>query len=231
MNIPPHPLNGQVALISGSSDLAGEVAVALAALGVKVSLLGTRMDLLELAAASVLAASGDCLLQASSLNTAEAAQEVLEKTVATYGRLDMLIFVSPSWGGGLIHEHNLRTWDLMMEVNLRQPFLLARAVLPHFREQRRGQLMAIGSDSALGIYQRDGAYNVALHGLNALMQLIQEENGEFGIRTHILSPGLALADALDGEGKPNLTTQNVADWALWLLTRPAHLRSNGPILI
>lgn len=231
MNNPPHPLSGQVALISGSSDLAGEVAGALAALGVKVCLQGTRRDLLELAAAPLLAAASDCLLQVSALSSAEEAQQVVEKTMAAFGRLDMLIFISPSWGGGLIHEHNLRTWDLMMEVNLRQPFLLARAVLPHFREQGSGQIMAIGSDSALGIYQRDGAYNVALHGLNALMQLIQEENGEFGIRTHILSPGLALADAFDGEGKPNLTTQNVADWALWLLTRPPHLRSNGPILI
>lgn len=222
---------GQVALISGTTDLAGEVALSLASQGCKICLLGKRQDLLELAAAPAIAAGADCHLIVNQMQTLEDAQEAFNQTMAKFGRLDTLITISPSWGGGLIHEHNLRTWDLMLSVNLREPFLLARAILPHFRQQHSGQIMAIGSDSALGIYERDGAYNVALHGLNTLMQLIQNENSEFGIRTHILSPGLALADEFDGEGNPNLTTRNVADWALWLLSRPPHLRGNGPILV
>ena len=52
-----------------------------------------------------------------------------------------------------------------------------------------------------------------------------------GIRTHVLSPGVALTTDMDSEGNPALTTSNVAEWAVWLLTRPAHLRGNGPILV
>jgi NAD(P)-dependent dehydrogenase (short-subunit alcohol dehydrogenase family) len=91
--------------------------------------------------------------------------------------------------------------------------------------------MAIGSDSSLGIYQQDGAYAVAMHALTALMELIRAENTEYGVRTHILSPGVALTVDTDSEGKAALTTVHVADWVIWLLTRPMHLRGNGNILV
>jgi NAD(P)-dependent dehydrogenase (short-subunit alcohol dehydrogenase family) len=221
----PQSLQGQVALISGgSTELAGAVALALAQSG-------KQADLLALAHARISAAGGECLALVSELDTLEAAQAVLEQTLLVFERLDILILVSPFWGGGMIHNHHLKTWDLVMAANLREPFLLSRTVLPFFREQKPGELMAIGSDSGLGLYPQDGAFGVALHALNTLMELIRLENTEFGVRVHMLSPGLALADAFDMTGKPNLTTADVCDWVLWLLTRPLHLRSNGPILI
>jgi NAD(P)-dependent dehydrogenase (short-subunit alcohol dehydrogenase family) len=91
--------------------------------------------------------------------------------------------------------------------------------------------MAIGSDSALGIYPQDGAYGVAMHALTALMELIRVENAEFGIRTHILSPGVALTMEHDSAGQPALTVSQVAEWAVWLLSRPAPQRGSGPIRV
>ncbi len=70
-----------------------------------------------------------------------------------------------------------------------------------------------------------------MHALTALMELIRVENIDFGIRTHILSPGVALTSDIDSEGHPALTVSHVADWVVWLLDRPAHLRGNGPILV
>jgi NAD(P)-dependent dehydrogenase (short-subunit alcohol dehydrogenase family) len=119
----------------------------------------------------------------------------------------------------------------VLAANLREPFLMARAALPLFRRQKHGEIMAIGSDSALGYYQQDGAYGVAMHALTALMELIRVENAEFGIRTLILSPGVALTVDTDSQGEPALTVTHVAEWAIWLLTRPAHLRGNGPVQI
>jgi NAD(P)-dependent dehydrogenase (short-subunit alcohol dehydrogenase family) len=121
--------------------------------------------------------------------------------------------------------------DRVLAGNLREPFLLMRAALPVLREQGSGQILAIGSDSALGAYARDGAFNVALHGLNALMDLVRLENAEHGIRVHVLAPGLAQTQTHDADGQPNLTPADVAAWAVWVLTRPMHLRPNGPIVI
>ena len=225
-------LRGMSAIITGgSTEVAGAVALALAQEGVQVCLCGRQPDLLELAANKIKAIGENCLTIVSELDSLESAETVVEYARANLGRLDILIMVSPFWAGGQIHDHSVRTWDLVLNANLREPFLMSRTVLPVFRAQKRGEIMAIGSDSALGIYPQDGAYGVAMHALTALMELIRVENTELGIRTHILSPGVALTTDTDSEGKPSLTTSHVADWVVWVLTRPGHLRGNGPSLV
>jgi NAD(P)-dependent dehydrogenase (short-subunit alcohol dehydrogenase family) len=225
-------LLGKVAIITGgSTEVAAAVGLALAREGVQVCLCGKHMDLLNLAAEKIKAEGGNYLLHLSDLDDLESAEAVMEKARTGFGRLDILVVVSPFWAGGQIHNHSVRTWDLVMDANLREPFLMARAVLPFFREQKHGEIMTIGSDSAMGFYEQDGAYGVAMHALTALMKLIEAENQEYGVRTHILSPGVALTTDQDSAGKPSLMPSHIADWAVWLLTRPVHLRGNGPLLI
>lgn len=225
-------LQGKTAIITGgSTELAGAVALALAQTGVNVCLCGRQADLLTISVERIKQTGGKAFFVESSLGSLEEAQEVVNQNLSTYGGLDILILISPFWSGGMIHNHSVKTWDLVMDANLREPFLMSRAALPSLREQKHGEVMAIGSDSAMGIYQQDGAYAVAMHGLTTLMELIRTENVEFGIRTHILSPGLAVSAPFDAEGKPNLTTNDLAEWVLWLLTRPSHMRGNSPILI
>ena len=225
-------LRGKAALITGgSTEVAGAVALALANQGVQVCLCGKQADLLDLAADKIKAAGGNCLTITSELDSLEMAESVMERVRSAFGCLDILIMVSPFWAGGQIHSHSVKTWDLVLNANLREAFLMVRAVLPVLREQKHGEIMAIGSDSALGIYQQDGAYGVAMHALTALMELIRLENTDYGIRTHILSPGVALTTDTDSAGQPAMTTSHIADWVIWLLTRPVHLRGNGPILV
>jgi NAD(P)-dependent dehydrogenase (short-subunit alcohol dehydrogenase family) len=225
-------LSGKVAIITGgSTEVAASVALALAREGVQICLCGKQAGLLTLAAERVRAEGGNCLNHLSALSSLDAAEAVVEEARSRYGRLDILIMVSPFWAGGQIHDHSVRTWDLVMDANLREPFLMARAVLPVFREQKYGEVMAVGSDSSMGIYENDGAYGVAMHALTALIKLIEMENKEHGIRTHLLSPAVALTMEQDSEGKPALMPAHIAEWAVWLLGRPAHLRGNGPILI
>jgi NAD(P)-dependent dehydrogenase (short-subunit alcohol dehydrogenase family) len=225
-------LRGRAALITGgSTEVASAVALALAQEGARVCLCGKQADLLDLAARRILATGGTCLTSVAELDSPESAEAVMESARTTFGQLDILVLVSPFWAGGYIHDHSLRTWDLVLNANLRESFLMLRAVLPVFRKQKHGEIMAIGSDSALGIYAQDGAYGVAMHALTALIELVGLENKEFGIRTHILSPAVALSVNTDSAGLPALTTSHIGEWAVWLLTRPAHLRGNGPILI
>src|SRR5512139_3235520 len=220
-------LRGKAAIVTGgSTEVAAAVALALAREGVQVCLCGKQMDLLNLAAEKIKAEGGSCLIHLPDLDDLEAAEAVVGDVISHFGRLDILVMVSPFWAGGRIHDHSVRTWDLVMDANLREPFLMAHAVLPFFREQKSGEIMAIGSDSAMGIYEQDGAYGVAMHALTALMKLIEAENREYGVRTHILSPGVALTTNEDSEGQPALMASHIADWAIWLLTRPVHLRSN-----
>ena len=44
--------------------------------------------------------------------------------------------------------------------------------------------------------------DVAMHASTALMKIFEVENKEYGVRTHILSPGVALTVDRDSEGRP-----------------------------
>jgi NAD(P)-dependent dehydrogenase (short-subunit alcohol dehydrogenase family) len=225
-------LQGQAAILTGgSTELARALAVGLVEAGLSVCLCGKNAQLVEETSAALTARGGRCLGLLSPLDTLEAAESVVNQTLAAFGRLDILVSVSPFFAGGQIHTLSLRAWDAVLNANLRETFLIARAVLPHLREQKRGQILAVGSDSGLGAYAQDGAYGVAMHGLNALIEQIRVENAELGLRAHILCPGLALSPLSRVDQEPVLSTTDVVDWALWLLTRPAHLRGSGPIQV
>jgi NADP-dependent 3-hydroxy acid dehydrogenase YdfG len=225
-------LRGKTAIITGgSTELAAAVSLELAREGVQTHLCGRQMDMLDMAANAIKADGGICLTTVSEIDSLENAEHIVRTTHEHFGGIDLLILISPFWSGGHIHNHNVKSWDLVIHANLREPFLMTRSILPFFREQRRGEVMAIGSDSGMGIFQQDGAYAVAMHGLKTLMELIRIENSEHGIRTHTLMPGLALSTPFDADGKPNLTTKDVSEWVVWLLTRPDHLRGNGQILV
>jgi len=225
-------LSGMSAIITGgSTEVAGAVALALAREGVQVCLCGKQADLLALVADKIGKGGGKCLTITSELDNLDSAKSIVDQTQKAFGRLDILVLVSPFWAGGQIHEHSVKTWDLVLNANLREAFLMARAVLPVFRAQKRGEFMSIGSDSALGIYPQDGAYGVAMHALTTLMELIKVENSELGIRTHILSPGVVLTTDTDSDGRPALKESHVTQWVVWLLTRPVHLRGNGSIMV
>lgn len=225
-------LEGQVAVVTGgSTPLAEAIAVALAHEGVRVVVSGPVAERLDAVVASVAAAGGRAVAAPGALETLEQAEALVAGAITAFGRLDLVIWVTPFWNGGFIHEHSVAVWDRVMTSNLREPFLLLRAALPHLRGQGAGQIVAVGSDSSLAPYARDGAYGVALHGLNALMDAARVENAEHGVRVHVLAPGLAQTQRHDSDGKPNLTHRDVAEWVLWVLARPDHLRPNGPILI
>jgi NAD(P)-dependent dehydrogenase (short-subunit alcohol dehydrogenase family) len=225
-------LRGKTAIITGgSTELAAAVSLELARAGVQIHLCGRQADMLDMAANAIKADGGICLTTVSEIESLENAEQIVQATREHFGAIDILALISPFWSGGLIHNHNVKSWDLVINANLREPFLMARSILPLFRNQGHGEIMAIGSDSGMGVFQQDGAYAVAMHGLKTLMELIHLENSEHGIRTHTLMPGLALSTPFDAEGNPNLTTNDVSEWVVWLLTRPDHLRGNGPILV
>lgn len=132
--------------------MAGAVALALANNGVNISLCGRQRDLLEMSEVKVKKVGGKVISMVSELDTLEAAEAVVIQTKSAFGGVDIVILISPFWSGGMIHNHSLKTWDLVMNANLREPFLMARATLPILREQKHGEIMAIGSDSSMGIY-------------------------------------------------------------------------------
>jgi len=229
-------LANRVALISGAGTGIGRaIALALARAGVKVALCGRRPQPLDDAVAAIRGEQGEGLAIPADVSVAAEVARLVERTLDAYGAIDILVNNAAVGGGGEIHAHDLAEWDRLLQVNLRGPFLLARAVLPHMRRQGRGDILNISSESGLEHYPGDGAYGISKHALNELSELIQRENQGHGIRVATICPGMVVTEMTqDSPGLDHakcLQPEDIADLAMWLLTRRRNIKIGTPILI
>jgi 3-oxoacyl-[acyl-carrier protein] reductase len=229
-------LKGQVAVVTGGGTGIGRgIALALAGEGVRPVICGRRVGRLEETVAMIQEAGGEGLAVQADVSKQADVERVVAKAVESFGSIEILINNAGIGGGDSIHEHELADWDQVMAVNLRGPFLMARAVLPIMRRQRRGHIINISSESGLEYYDGSGAYGVSKHALNALGEYIQRENQELGIRVNTICPGMVVTEMT--EDSPGLVhekclyPEDIADLVLWLLSRRANIKIGTPVLI
>jgi len=118
-----------------------------------------------------------------------------------------------------------------IDVNLVGPFLVARALVPHLVQRRRGHLVTIGSVSDHMGFAYSAAYGASKFGVRGMHEMITAEVSKHGVRTTLVSPGpvdTGIWDPIDPDAKPGFTKrkdmlrpEDVAEAVLFAVTRPA----------
>lgn len=229
-------LDDQVALVTGGGTGIGQgIALALAREGAQVVICGRRLGPLQNTVAQIDAEGGQAIaIQANVADELDVERLVAETTEA-FGPVDILVNNAGIGGGSPIHTHGIQEWDQVMGVNLRGPFLLARAVLPSMRERQRGHIVNISSETGLEYYPGSGAYGVSKHALNALSEYIQRENQGLNVHVHVICPGMVISEMSEGSPGLNqdkcLRPEDITDLVLWLVTRRQNVKIGRPVLI
>ncbi len=229
-------LEGRTAIVTGGGTGIGwGVARALGEAGASVVICGRRPEPLERTLAQIRESGGEARAVQGDVSLPDDASRVVAEAVSAYGTVDILVNNAGIGGGGRIHEHDVETWDRVLAVNLRGPFLMAREALPRMREQGRGHIVNISSESGLEYYRGNGAYGVSKHALNALSEYIQRENQEEGIRVDTICPGMVVTELTERspglDHEKCLYPEDIADLVLWLVTRRPNVKIGRPILI
>jgi NAD(P)-dependent dehydrogenase (short-subunit alcohol dehydrogenase family) len=183
-------LEHKVALITGgTSGIGAATAVLFAKEGAKVTITGRNEKRGHAVAEKITNDGGRAIFIRSDVRKADECRHVVQETLRAFGRLDILFN-----NAGIFYPHTIvdcseQEWDLQMDVNLKGTFLMAKAVLPHMIEQRRGVI--INNSSGWGIAGGDSAvaYCASKGGIVLLTKAMAIDHGGQGIRVNCLCPG------------------------------------------
>jgi NAD(P)-dependent dehydrogenase (short-subunit alcohol dehydrogenase family) len=186
-------LAGRRALVTGASSGIGRaVAVRFAAEGAAVGVAGRDRARVERTCAQIAAAGGHAVALLGDVSTEDGAASVVAEAVADLGGLDALVnnagIDADDWKP--VHEWEITRFDDILATNLRGPFLVARAAIPHMLQAGGGSMVHMSSVCAITVWAGDCAYDISKAGLNMLSDHIAVEYGPRGIRSNTLMPGV-----------------------------------------
>jgi len=205
-------LAGQNALVFGGAGGIGAAVVrALAKANAEVVCVDVRPPAPDVGPATFLAAD---------VTDAAAVQQVTDEAASRLGGLDHLVFSAGVTRDRVLWKLTDDAWDLVIDVNLRGGFYVARAAVPHLRARAGNRSITLIS-SINGERGKRGQANYAASkgGLNALAKTCARELGHFGIRVNAVAPGLVLTP-MTAELPADALTRAEEETALGRLGRP-----------
>ncbi len=212
-------LGGKTALVTGGGGGIGrEIATRLKAAGANVAICGRNVEKLEAAAHAI----GGALTLPGDLLDDTYVQSCVDRTVETFGGLDILINNAGVALSKPFGETTIEDFDRVMATNVRAPFILIRSALPHLRKAR-GRVINIASVVAHKGYPLQSAYAASKHALLGLSKSLANELYEDGVRVHVISPGGVYTD-MAKVARPDLSPDGlisaaeVADAVMFLLS-------------
>lgn len=191
-------LAGQVAIVTGAGGGLGRAfALALAAAGCRVAAADCNLKGAADTVDQIAAAGGEAM--AAELDVAdEASVEAMTRSVAQrWGRIDALVNNAGLYGSIVrkpFFEITCAEWDELMAVNLKGPWLCARAAFPHLRE-RGGSIVNISSATFYSGSPLWAHYVASKGGVIGLTRALAREAGDYGIRVNAIAPGFTLTEA------------------------------------
>jgi NAD(P)-dependent dehydrogenase (short-subunit alcohol dehydrogenase family) len=188
-----------VVIVTGASSGIGRTtALRLGGAGMVVVLAARRAAELAEVAARIESAGGTAVAVRTDVRDPADVAALVERAVAVNGRIDGLVN-NAGVGGATSILADDATVDAMIDVNLRAPIRLMRAVVPVMTAQRSGVIVNIGSVAGeVGI---NGTYSATKFALRGLTDSVRRELAGTGVRVTLVEPGYI---ATPGNKRPNL---------------------------
>ncbi len=194
-------LKNKVVLVTGAGSGLGEAtARAFAAAGSTVACI----DINEVAAQRV----------NHDLQAQDRKSIALQTVHEHFGRLDIVVNCAAIDHTLSVEEMTVEQWDQVIGVNLRGPFLFAKAALPIMREQHSGHIINIASTAATRAWANASAYHASKWGLVGFSRGLGVEGRSDGIRVTTIIPGgmrTHFFDRFTEQGIPMPDQQNLQD--------------------
>lgn len=190
-------LDGKVAIVTGAASGIGyAIARRYVQAGGRVVIADIKMDQAEKAARE-LGGPDKIIAIEMDVTSEEAVNAGVEKTVSTFGTVDILVSNAGVQIVHPLHEFPFSEWKKMLAIHLDGAFLTTKACLPHMYKQKSGSVILMGSVHSKEASPLKAPYVTAKHGLIGLSRVLAKEGAAYGVRTNVICPGFVLTPLVE----------------------------------
>lgn len=199
------------ALVTGATSGIGRaVANKLAALGIRVLVVGRNKQRGEATIAEIREAGGQADFIQSDLMDASSARAVARRAVELGdGNVDILINNAGVFPFGLTHETSEESFDKVYSLNVKVPYFLVAELAPLMVKRGKGAIVNLSTMVADYGVSGMSVYGSSKAAINLLTKVWAAEYGPGGVRVNAVSPGPTRTEgtASLGEGLAQLAAQ------------------------
>jgi short-subunit dehydrogenase len=175
-------VGGNVLVTGATGGIGHAIARAFGRRGANVILTGRRADVLDQLATEVSGRALTC-----DLSSRSDVEQLAEEAIAA--ELDVLVANAALPASGELTELSPEQIDRMLEVNLRAPIALARAIAPGMIERRRGHMVFVSSLSGKAASPASSLYSATKFGLRGFALALREDLRPHGVGVSTVLPG------------------------------------------
>lgn len=181
--------DGKTALLTGAASGMGRaIAIRLADEGADVFALDIDEDGLEMTAATIGTAGGSIVVHPADVTSIDSCRHAVAACVEAFGRIDVLGNIAGiSWQRHVADVDEI-SWDTIFAVNVKGPFFLCQAALPHIIEAR-GNIVNMASNAAIMGMAYTAPYCATKGAVVQMTRALAMEFAKEPIRINAIAPG------------------------------------------
>jgi NAD(P)-dependent dehydrogenase (short-subunit alcohol dehydrogenase family) len=183
-------LADRVAVVTGAgSGIGRAVATRLASEGARLALVDINLESAQQTVGLVQQCGGIASAFHADVSDSASVREAVGAIVAHYATIDILCNVAGlDHGMAQIAELAEETWDRVMAVNAKGPFLCCKFVVPHMLDHAGGAIVNIASDLGYIVVPGLGAYCASKGAVLQLTRVLAAEYSSHNIRVNAVCP-------------------------------------------
>ena len=183
-------LEGKVAIITGGGMGLGEsTAKVFANEGAIVVIADINIEAGKKMVATLQKNGTEALFVEGNVSMAKDAQNIIEKSVESFGRVDILINNAGVQVEKTVPETTEEDWDFVLGVNLKGTFLCSKYAIRQMQKQKSGNIVCVSSLSGIVSNPTQASYNASKHGMIGLAKCMAQDHAMEGIRVNVVCPG------------------------------------------